>query len=173
MSLDKKNKLKKFIKLLSTITVILIIVCQITSRFIYLNVSSSMPKGFYILVSDRNDKINKNNIVLYDTTKNEFIKKYYKGYEDKMSKVFIKYVAGTKGDIIEVTDDAMKINNNKTFIKIKGERMSKSSYPNCKRELKENELILVGEHLFSYDSRYYGIVNQKDILGVLRPLIVF
>lgn len=35
----------------------------------------------------------------------------------------------------------------------------------------QGQLFLVGEHYYSYDSRYFGLVNLADLTGIVRVLL--
>ena len=51
---------------------------------------------------------------------------------------------------------------------LKGEKLPIFSYSGV---VPEGKMFLIGSHKDSYDSRYFGFVNVKDILYVAHPVI--
>lgn len=82
---------------------------------------------------------------------------------------FIKIVAAKSGDSVSVSQDELKVNGQK--VGIAGMRhvvnfleLNPSDYE-YDVVIEENELFVVGETIYSYDSRYWGAIDTSTILG--------
>jgi len=81
---------------------------------------------------------------------------------------WIKKLVGLPGDRIKVTANSVFVNdkeyiNNMNLLLLKL-NMEKSS---VERELvlKDDEYFVIGETPLSYDSRFWGVISQKDVMG--------
>jgi conjugal transfer pilin signal peptidase TrbI len=81
----------------------------------------------------------------------------------------IKRIAGVPGDRVEVNRDGVTINGEKVA---SGTALVKL-YPEFKDRnyvIGQDEFFLVGEHALSDDSRYWGVISRKFILGTAHGL---
>ena len=87
---------------------------------------------------------------------------------DRPSNRFIKHVAARAGDRVCAKDDAVTINDGSPIFR---SRMSQH-YPvwNGCRNLRRDEILLLGDRADSFDGRYWGPVPAHLIEGVWRPL---
>lgn len=95
------------------------------------------------------------------------------GYDAVMKKLF-----GVSGDIVSITEDGVTVN---------GEHIPNSRPFACdnvgdplpivrmhKYQLGENEVLFVSDYLpRSFDARYFGIQDKRQILDVLRPVFTW
>lgn len=128
---------------------------------IFINITPSIPMGLYFLKPyDKETSLKKGTFVVFSVPQKATKNREY--YED-----FIKEIVGTYQDNIEVKNNKIYINN-----KLMGDILEKDSYGNSIRTLKEgkqekikqNEYFVMGSNPKSYDSRYWGAINKKDIL---------
>ena len=98
---------------------------------------------------------------------------YGRGWLFKGS-LLLKPVAAVAGDRIRITDEGLSIN--KTYVgpvypyDTEGLPLPvlRTSYT-----LKEDEVFLASPYPRSFDSRYFGPVNKKDIIAEVIPLFTF
>ncbi|VWL84934.1 signal peptidase I [Oceanivirga miroungae] len=143
------------LKKLRNITIYIFLGLAIIFYKFRINVSNSVPVGIYYIINfDKEYKL-EDYVVLKEP-------KEYKKYEpDNLKELLsLKKIKGVKGDIIEIKNSKVYINNklinNIIYdipVKIKG-----------KYTLKDNEYFVLGENDTSLDSRYYGVINKKDIV---------
>lgn len=97
-------------------------------------------------------------------------------YMNKENKLFpkgmkwFKKVGAHGGDIVNVTYDDMTVNNSihyninlwYTLSKLKMDMSEITQHV----EVESNELFMIGETPTSYDSRFWGPIEQSDVIGV-------
>lgn len=170
-----KSVIFKSFKIFTIIIVFLILLFDVlilifsNSGFIF-NKTKSMPIGLYKI---ENKEIEKGDIVtfcLYD----DQVKRYPSNGNETCKDhnlPLLKEVVATKGDIVTINDYGIFVNNqylpNSKPLNNKVKRALLSNY-----RLKENEIIVKGTHINSWDSRYYGILDKNNILTVLSPFFV-
>lgn len=114
------------------------------------NSTPSLPLGFY--------KTNHSG----NFSKNELITFKLKDYDIK----FLKRIVASEGDLVEVNSQGVFINNikaphSKIFSYTKfGQKIQ---YIPFNRVLKKDEIFVMGEIDESYDSRYFGVLNLKEL----------
>jgi len=128
---------------------------------IALNITTSLPDYFYIIDTTNKLQAKKNNVIaFYFKKKND---RYY-NYNHN----FIKKIVCQEGDIL--TEDKyhqFKCNNH-----ILGTAMSTDSKGRKVQafqfngKIPTNKYFVMGSAYNSYDSRYWGFVDKKDIIGV-------
>lgn len=157
MQLSKNTKV--IIALLSIFSTMLLIAIYLSNRWM-IGISSSDSVSFHILLVDKTDKnVSKGDMVgfLYPGKK---MHEYRKG--DK----FIKFLKCDEGDVLKVEDGAFYCNDE--FI---ANAISINSYGEKVNHFKYNGKIPKGKFFaytpfhYSYDSRYWGFANKKDIIG--------
>ncbi|HIF9287252.1 TPA: conjugative transfer signal peptidase TraF [Photobacterium damselae] len=142
------------------------------------NESISYPPGIYRLT--QTDKAyQKGDLVLFCPPNNAAIQMaksrgYLKfGTCDGGVTPVMKRIVATSGDKISL-DHIVKVNDHelpKTYIlKEDGEHRSLPKLSNF--TLQENQVFLISDHLptVSFDSRYYGAVPTKNLIGHITPI---
>ncbi len=151
----------------------------ITSFNIKINLTSSIPKGIYVL------KENKIHIAKGDTVLfclpgkyNKFIlnRKYLSHGSCDLGYAPIgkKIVAGPKDHVI-ISKSGITVNGNllKDTRPLPKDDKNRSLYQiTIEKVLKENEFIVASSKRNSFDSRYFGIIEKKVIKGILEEVIV-
>jgi len=84
----------------------------------------------------------------------------------------VKILAGLPGDFIEVTPEETKINGNVVATGMKLTDVLKVNADDFAREMviPDNKYFFVGVADNSFDSRYWGFVNEEQIIGRSYPL---
>lgn len=113
------------------------------------NYTASMPLGIYQI--QKNQNISKGDLVIFKN-------------KDTREKL-IKRVVATKDDLVFVNENGIYVNgnlleNSKIF------QYDSKGFPlqmySINRALQEDEIFTKGDHVQSYDSRYFGSVNLKE-----------
>ena len=84
------------------------------------------------------------------------------------SQRFIKRIVGLPGEIVEINEGRIIIQKGDQIQTLKENYLPKINFDDRKYrfELKENEYLVLGDNRnFSYDSRYFGPLNKKFIVG--------
>lgn len=162
----------KSIKIIFISLLILTGIVQLEHNLIYKNISISEPLGYYFAIPFI--PIRKDDLVLtcisnktYKHVFNELGLKNTTGQCENGMPYLIKQVVAMMGDNIEVIESGILINgilykDSKQFTKVREVKL----YPlpiGYSHILKDNEYFMMGDSIHSVDSRYFGIVNIKDI----------
>ena len=134
--------------------------------------TTSMPRGFYLVMPT--NKIKRYDIVEFvpPAATLEFIVKHH--WVPK-SGLIIKYVFAVPGDDVCVRNNAVWINGQKigTVYRFYASGKLLPQTEICGK-LKENEYLLLSTRKErSFDSRYFGIITSRNILGKAIPFLVF
>lgn len=143
-----------------------------------LNITTSMPVGIYIRSVG---KIKVGDIVLSclnDPYKTLGLKKSYleRGHACNGADPVIKMVIALPGDHVVLANNYIEVNRIKYFFPTfywnsKGRKLNiypRGNYPSTRG------YWLIGTHdMKSWDSRYWGPVNDKQILRKIKPLIIW
>ena len=97
------------------------------------------------------------------------------GYFDANTSL-MKRIKGVAGDVADLTSEGIYINgklipDTKPRTKDSLGRIITSSV--LHKTLQQNEIIVAGENIKSFDSRYFGIIHRDEILTAVVPLITF
>lgn len=116
-------------------------------------------KMFLVDKSDKN--IKRGDLVAFKFEKDD---QYF-----KKGMSFIKIAAGLDKNRIEYTPHSITVNDSELNIKgmshvINFLNLDPTHY-NKKITVKENEIFVVGETIYSYDSRFWGPINKDSIIG--------
>jgi type IV secretory pathway protease TraF len=84
---------------------------------------------------------------------------------------FLKRVTAGPGDLVCATRDAVIINSNHPILRFANDRQGRAlpQWQDCRR-LRSHEWFLMGDTPDSFDSRYWGPVDERLIEGVWRGL---
>lgn len=151
-----KTKTKYFIQIIaaSILAIFLAFLIRVIFFQTFVVSNNSMEPtlidGSEILVVNRSikaNKINRFDIIVFKDRKNDFN--------------LVKRVIGIEGDIIEIKNRSLYINN-KVLIFAKG--LFQSEY--YIYEVGENALFVLGDNIFqSEDSRHFGSIKMDDVIG--------
>jgi len=129
--------------------------------YIAINISPSLPDYFYFY---------KKKFTTKDLDYNKVIAFLFKHKNDRYYKYnyqFIKKIACKEGDLLEVKNKQYFCNGVFLISALskdsKGRKIDNFKFNGI---IPENKYFVLGTHLKSYDSRYWGFVDRKDIIGV-------
>jgi conjugative transfer signal peptidase TraF len=172
-----KNAVNLWLIYLSIFTVIVSITYFMGIR---VNTSKSFPPGMYI-VSDAK-VYNKNDLVLFCPPNKAVIQDAIeRGYIDtgrcdSGTVPIIKRIVGMSGDYVEFTP-TVKINNSELqgSIRLKVDGENRALPQLLPFTVSTNSFFAYSDHAprNSFDSRYFGDVPMENILGNIRPLVLF
>ncbi len=123
--------------------------CILVGFGFVINVTESMPRGLYQIVKD--DNISKNDLIIF-TIPNK-------------SEQLLKKVVAVENDFVVVNSKGVYVNhtllpNSKIFnVDSNGNPLTPHLLDQV---LKPGEFLALGEHIQSYDGRYFGIINTQD-----------
>lgn len=166
----RNRAFKKLIIILNIIFIIFVLGIIYLKKHYVLNLSPSIPVGFYRILEDKNYK--KGDFIEFKipTTAEKYV--HGRNYLSKNIKTLSKQIVGVTGDKIEVKK---KGNTNYLYINniLYGYIASKDNeglpLPVISNQIiKENEYFVLGTHPQSFDSRYYGTVSKNLILHKIK-----
>lgn len=180
---------KKIIKIRRIFIIYILIFTIIYLLSIYynnhleLNITDSYPLGIYKIVNTKSYK--KGDLVVFCPPYNEFLQyAAQQGYFNKLqlycdnnTPKYIKKIVAVKGDRVLVLNSGVYINkiridNSEIFKKISSDEIF-NEY-NKEYIIKDNEFFVLSDYnKLSYDSRYFGIINEKNILYKVEPYIIY
>lgn len=137
---------------------VMILTIKGLGQIFFLNHTSSMPKGIYLKIWDK--ELNIGDIIVFNSI--------------EFGGNLIKYIAANNH--AEYCHDGAGsfwtdgITYSQNYIKIIDQNISAQSV--CRR-LNRDELVVLGEHPDSYDSRYFGPIKRKDILAKVKLVYGF
>lgn len=167
--------LKKIIfKILKGISIFLILTdlgLLLLSKYVYLNTTNSMPIGLYLI---KEKKLDRGDIVVVCESKaGIFLRRKNDticGYE-----YILKKVAAIEGDIVSISINGVVVNGkkiNNTQQKIFDKQYEfLNSFKIQNYKLKNDEILILGEGLESWDSRYFGVSNKRNVVDVISKLL--
>lgn len=125
---------------------------------IYVNFTQSMPRGLYLKLSDNKYKIG--DIIVF--------------YSEEKRCNLVKYVSGLPGDEFCISDGKILLINGfpQATLNIQKYGLSKHDQSFCQR-LKNGEILALGEHPDSYDSRYFGPIKEEKVIARVSLIIQF
>ena len=130
---------------------------------IYLNASPSVPRGVYILSSE--SRYERGDLVIAALPPGAASLAAWRGYLASGIPV-LKRVSGLRGD--SVCRDGLLIRVNgliSATAKVADARgRSLPVWNGCLR-LEEDDVFLLGDHLDSFDGRYFGLLKLRQIVG--------
>ena len=146
-----------------------------------ITVTESLPLGIYKLYSIEDD-IKIGDIVQFKPSKEilDFI--YNRKYLPRYATTLLKEVAAdySNRDEIEIVNDGevsyLYVSGKNYGIILNTDSIGRKIIPLRVEDLKprnKDEYLLLSSHIRSYDSRYFGLVNRKDILKKAELKIKF
>lgn len=129
------------------------------------NMSSSIPRGLYLLYPKLN--IEKGDIINFKIPDSIKVISLERNYLSKEITTLTKYVVATENDIVQRKNNKLFINNhlrgNISLTDKKNRVLVSLLKEDEKITLKKDEYFVLGIVENSLDSRYYGIIKEKDI----------
>ena len=162
----------KSLKIMVSCFLLLFVVVKVVNNIFTYNPSISEPVGEYMSLPFV--PYHKGDLVLTCISNNNYKHIFNElGMKDEVGSCgnglphLIKRIAATEGDEVEVTSQGILINGvlvpkSKQFRQGRGVDL----YPlpvGYKHKLAQNEFFMLGNDTHSLDSRYFGIVNKKDV----------
>jgi signal peptidase I len=141
--------------LISIFLILLSLVSGSSTQKVYVNDGPSMTptinNGDKMIVNlDISKGIFKDDIIIFKTEE----------------KSFCKRVIGVEGDKIEIKDSGIFVNNKLMYKTRIGDNLIKPQIT-----LKKDEFYVIGDNVDnSYDSRFYGPINQEQIIGKVTKI---
>jgi signal peptidase I len=141
--------------LISIFLILLSLVSGSSTQKVYVNDGPSMTptinNGDKMIVNlDISKGIFKDDIIIFKTEE----------------KSFRKRVIGLEGDKIEIKDSGIFVNNKLMYKTRIGDNLIKPQIT-----LKKDEFYVIGDNVDnSYDSRFYGPINQEQIIGKVTKI---
>lgn len=148
--MNKKKIFRKGWAIFTVIALICLPSLEFFGQIIFLNQTASMPTGIYIKKSK--DKLEIGDIIVF--------------YSKETKSNLLKYVAGYDGYEYCLDFENTLWGNSfplaqKNIAKFHEEKPTQSL---CKT-LKKDELLVLGEHPDSYDSRYFGPIKRQQVIA--------
>jgi len=138
------------------------------TRHLVVNLTASMPRGLYLLSRDRSPR--EHDIVVVRLTPAANAIAVSRGYLAAHHPV-LKRVAGVAGDRVCRFGGAVSINGRAAAFAHARDRADRAlpRWHGCLR-LRPRQLFVLGASAGSFDSRYFGVIDQSAIVGIAYPL---
>lgn len=147
---------------------------------IRINVTKSIPIGIYIVT---NQIPQKNDYVIFCPSDIEiFYEAYKRGYINKglcpnEYGYMMKKIVATEGDMISISKKGVEVNDSLLpFSTPLLTDLQDKALPqlNVNKILDKDEILLMSDiSKTSFDARYFGVSNKKQIQGVIKPILIF
>ena len=143
-----------------------------------INTTNSIPVGIYIKTKDEL-KLNSYVAICLDGESAKIAKErgyLSAGFCKGNTELILKKISGVPGNQIKISEEGVMVenvlvNNSKPLIKdVMGRSLPALQ---ISRRLETNEYIAMANNLYSYDSRYIGVVNKKQIVSVIVPIFLY
>ena len=136
-------------------------------RGLVINLTASMPRGIYRLSRERAPQ--RHDLVIVRLTPGTNDIAVSRGYL-AANRPVLKRVAGVAGDRVCRIGGAVSINGLPAAIAREHDRAGRAlpHWQGCLR-LRPRQLFVLGTAADSFDSRYFGIVDQSSIVGIAHP----
>lgn len=155
----------KFLLLIGVLLIINMVSSVIKSPYFYLNTSKSLPIGIYVVKKITPGVGDLVVIDLADHKRKLLLEKNI----TKTANLLLKPIIATSGDFVCSKDQAIIINH-KIILQ---QHKDLSLYAIC-RTLNDQEFFVgIVSQNNSLDSRYFGLITNKEIKSVVSPLIIF
>jgi signal peptidase I len=130
---------------------VIIISMLVFSKYLAVNVQSSLPIGIYVIIPAK--EVKKNDIVIFDLDK-----KYDKYYKTRKIKYPMKRIVADSNDILEIKRNRIFVND-ESYGELLPLGLEKPSL-----KIDKGCYYTLSKQPNSFDSRYYGQVCRKEIL---------
>jgi signal peptidase I len=166
---------KKY-KIFIVIILIVIAGAAIPNYFAVTTTPSLNKRIFFIIKSKQIEKLKKGDYVMFSLLRSkpesDLPTKLVRMIKAKGEDSEIKKIGCAAGEELKNIGNEFYCKN-KLIAKAKeyslgGERLKKFEFSG---KIPEGNMFLVGDHVDSYDSRYFGFIKAKDIIATLYPLL--
>ena len=130
---------------------VIIISMLVFSKYLAVNVQSSLPIGIYVIIPAK--EVKKNDIVVFDLDK-----KYDKYYKTRKIKYPMKRIVADSNDSLEIKRNRIFVND-ESYGELLPLGLEKPSL-----KIDKGCYYTLSKQPNSFDSRYYGQVCKKEIL---------
>jgi conjugal transfer pilin signal peptidase TrbI len=165
------NKYKIFI-----VIILIVIAGAAIPEYFAVTTTKSLNKRIYFINKGKEvEKLKTGNYVMFSLLKSkqdDLPAKLIKMIEDDGEELQIKRIGCSAGEEIKNIGNEYYCENEliaraKDY-SLGGERMKKFEFTG---KIPEGNMFLVGDHVDSYDSRYFGFIKAEDIIATLYPLL--
>ena len=168
--------IKSYVALNLTFTIIaLLVLCRIAflyfSPVLLVNLTPSIPKGFYYISTEKKPK--KGDFVAFHLPKK--IRESLGGRSWlHPTYPFIKKIGAISKDLICREGNEITINTTQLFLASKkdSQELGLPTWSGCV-EIKADFFLPIGQHSSSFDGRYFGQISNKQIIGQATPLLTW
>ena len=178
MNFHKGGQKIKWIKPKIVTAMILVVIAgaAIPEYFAVTTTKSLNKRIYFIDKRESTEKIRTGDYVMFSLLKskqkNELPAKLLKKLEDDGEALQIKRVGCRAGELLHNIGNEFYCQN-KWIARTKdysldGERIKKFEFSG---NIPDGHIFLVGDHIDSYDSRYFGFIKAKDIIAKVYPLL--
>ncbi|OPY85424.1 MAG: Peptidase S26 [Smithella sp. PtaU1.Bin162] len=172
---NKKTKWTKF-KIFILVILILIAGAAIPNYFAVTTTASLNKRIFFINKGKQLKKLKTGDYVMFSLLRskreNDLPAKLVRMIEDDGEELQIKRIGCSAGEEIKNIGNKYYCKNELIAMakdySLGGERLKKFEYSG---KIPEGDMFLVGDHIDSYDSRYFGFIKAKDIIVIVYPLL--
>jgi len=125
------------------------------------SMTPNFQSGDYLIVDEISYRLSapqRGDVIVFDAS-------FIKGYSGQR---FIKRVIGLPGESVDITNGNVEIIKNGTTSTLNEKYLPSNleTYPDTQITLKSNQYFVMGDNRTqSYDSRFWGVVDQKYIIG--------
>jgi len=172
------NDRSKWFKVKIIIVIALIVIggAAIPNYFAVTTTPSLSKRIYFIIKSKQIEKLKTGDYVMFSLLKSKLERplpsKLVTMIKDEGEDSQIKRIGCTAGEELKNIGNEFYCKN-KLIAKAKeyslgGERLKKFEFSG---KIPEGDMFLVGDHVDSYDSRYFGFIKVKDIIAMVYPLL--
>lgn len=135
-----------------------IVLTQTVGQIFFINRTESMPRGIYI--NSPRKAVVIGDIVVF--------------HSDQLKKNLLKYVVAKSPAEFCVTDGDALFVDGVAVAKQNVEKYPLNDLPISRcQQLRGDEILVLGDHPSSYDSRYFGAIHFHDVVARVSPLWFF
>ena len=175
---SNNNKTTKWTKFKIFILIILILIAGTAlPNYFAVTTTASLNKRIYLIKKGKQvEKLKTGDYVMFSLLKskrgNDLPAKLVKMIEDDGEGFQIKRIGCSAGEEIKNIGNKYYCKNEliaraKDY-SLSGEKLNKFDFSG---KIPEGDMFLVGDHVDSYDSRYFGFIKAKDIIAMVYPLL--
>jgi len=175
---NTKNEKPKWFKFKIIIVIALIVIggAAIPNYFAVTTTPSLNKRVFFIVKSKQIEKLKTGDYVMFSLLRSkpeiDLPAKLVRMIKDEGEDSQIKRIGCIAGEELKNIGNEFYCKN-KLIAKAKeyslgGERLKKFEFS---EKIPEGNMFLVGDHVDSYDSRYFGFIKAKDIIATVYPLL--
>ena len=172
---NKTNLWKKY-KIVIVIILLVIAGAAIPEYFAVTTTKSLNKRIYFINKGIRIEKLKTGDYVMFSLLKskqeNDLPAKLIKMIEDDGKELQIKRIGCSAGEEVKNVGNDYFCKSQLIAIakdySLGGERLKKFEFSG---KIPKDDMFLVGDHIDSYDSRYFGFIKAKDIIAMVYPLL--